>query len=73
MNAVFCIRYNTIETKEVARIGYNRFLFPHEYSGEERGALPQGIHLSKFYTYDRVVLHVKLGLFLHLRLSYVFL
>jgi hypothetical protein len=45
MNAVFCIRYNTIETKEVARIGYNRFLFPHEYSSEERGALPQGIHL----------------------------
>jgi len=27
MNAVFCIRYNTIETKEVARIGYSRF-FP---------------------------------------------
>jgi hypothetical protein len=24
------IRYNTIETKEAARIGYNRFLFPHE-------------------------------------------
>jgi hypothetical protein len=27
-----CIRYSTIETKEVARIGYNGFLFPHEYS-----------------------------------------
>jgi len=24
---------------------------------------------TKFYTYNRVVLHVKLGLFLHLRLS----
>jgi hypothetical protein len=23
-----------IETKEFARIGYNGFLFPHEYSGE---------------------------------------
>jgi hypothetical protein len=28
------IGYSTIETKEVARIGYNGFLFPHEYSGE---------------------------------------
>ena len=33
-----CIGYSTIETKEAARIGYNRFLFPHEYSGEGRGA-----------------------------------
>ena len=33
-----CIRYSTIETKETARIGYNGFLFPHEYSGEGRGA-----------------------------------
>jgi hypothetical protein len=33
-----CIRYSTIETKEFARIGYNGFLFPHEYSGEGRGA-----------------------------------
>ena len=32
-----CIRYSTIETIEVNRIGYNRFLFPHEYSGEGRG------------------------------------
>jgi hypothetical protein len=24
----------TIETKEAARIGYNGFRFPHEYSGE---------------------------------------
>jgi hypothetical protein len=31
-----CMRYSTIETKEMARIGYNRFLFPHEYSGESR-------------------------------------
>jgi hypothetical protein len=28
----------TIESKEAARIGYNRFLFPHEYSDEGRGA-----------------------------------
>ena len=32
------IGYSTIETKEAARIGYNGFLFPHEYSGEGRGA-----------------------------------
>ena len=25
--------YSTIETKEAARIGYNEFPFPHEYSG----------------------------------------
>ena len=33
-----CIGYSTIETKEASRIGYNGFLFPHEYSGEDRGA-----------------------------------
>jgi hypothetical protein len=33
-----CIGYSTIETKEAAHIGYNGFLFPHEYSGEGRGA-----------------------------------
>ena len=33
------IRYNTIETKEAARIGYNRFLFPHEYSDDGLGAM----------------------------------
>ena len=32
-----CIRYTAIETKEAARVAYNRFLFPHEYSGEGRG------------------------------------
>jgi len=37
-NNGICTRYSTIETKEAARIGYNRFLFPHEYSGEGRGA-----------------------------------
>jgi hypothetical protein len=31
------IGYSTIETKEAARIGYNGFLFQHEYSGEGRG------------------------------------
>jgi hypothetical protein len=30
------IGYSTIETKEAARIGYNGFLFQHEYSGEGR-------------------------------------
>ena len=33
---ITCIRYSTIETKEAARIGYNGFLFQHEYSGEGR-------------------------------------
>jgi hypothetical protein len=28
------VRYIIIERKEFARIGYNGFLFPHEYSGE---------------------------------------
>ena len=28
------VRYIIIETKEFVRIGYNGFLFPHEYSGE---------------------------------------
>jgi hypothetical protein len=32
------ITYSAIETKEAARIGYNGFLFPHDYSGEGRGA-----------------------------------
>ena len=32
------IWYSTIETKEAARIGYSGFLFPHEFSGEGRGA-----------------------------------
>jgi hypothetical protein len=32
------VKYITIETKEVARIGYNGFVFPHEYSCEDRGA-----------------------------------
>jgi hypothetical protein len=32
------VRYTIIETKEFARIGYSGFLFPHEYSGEGRGA-----------------------------------
>jgi hypothetical protein len=30
---VTSIGYSTIETKEVARIGYNGFLFPHEGRG----------------------------------------
>ena len=37
-HAPLSIGYSTIETKEVARIGYNGFLFPHEYSDEGRGA-----------------------------------
>jgi hypothetical protein len=32
------VRYITVETKEVAHIAYNRFLFLHEYSGEGQGA-----------------------------------
>jgi hypothetical protein len=35
---VTSIGYSTIETKEADRIGYNWFLFQHEYSGEGRGA-----------------------------------
>ena len=36
-----CIGYSTIETKEADRIGYNGFLFPHEYSGEGRDTSPE--------------------------------
>jgi hypothetical protein len=32
------VRYITIETNEVARIGYNGFLFPRSYSGEGLGS-----------------------------------
>jgi hypothetical protein len=32
------ITYSAIETKEVARIGYNGILFPHLYSGDGLGA-----------------------------------
>ena len=42
-----CITCSTIETKEVARIGYNGFLFPHSYSGDGLGAY--GIY---FYTFN---------------------
>ena len=31
-NIILQLRYITIETKEVARIEYNMFLFPHSYS-----------------------------------------
>ena len=43
------IGYSTIETKEVVRIGYNGFLFPHEYSGEGRGA---DMHLSYYQMFS---------------------
>ena len=39
-------RYIIIETKAFARIGYNRFLFPHSYSGDGLGATHLGLHLS---------------------------
>jgi len=34
MKSGIFIRYSTIETKEAALIGYNWFLFPHEFSGD---------------------------------------
>ena len=43
MKSGIFIRYSTIETKEAARIGYNWFLFPHEFSGD---AQHQCLHLS---------------------------
>jgi hypothetical protein len=36
-NIIVQVRYIIIETKEVARIGYNGFLFPHSYSGDGLG------------------------------------
>ena len=41
-----CIGYIIIETKEASRIGNNGFLFPHDHSGEGRGAYHQYRHLS---------------------------
>ena len=38
--------YINIETKEVVRIGYNGFLFPHSYSGEGIGSTHLGFHMS---------------------------
>jgi hypothetical protein len=40
------VRYIIIETKEIARIGYNWFLFLHSYSGNGIGATHLGLHLS---------------------------
>ncbi len=37
ITVIICIAYSTIETIEVARIGYNEF-FPHQYSAEVLGA-----------------------------------
>ena len=44
---MYCkVRYIIIETKEFARIGYNRFLFQHSYSGDGLGTMHLGRHLS---------------------------
>ena len=40
------VRYIIIETKELARIGYNGLLFPHSYSGDGLGGTHIGLHLS---------------------------
>ena len=40
------VRYIIIETKEVARNGYNGYLFPHSYSGDGLGATHLGLPLS---------------------------
>ena len=42
------VRYIIIETKELARIGYNGLLFPHSYSGDGLGAMHLGFHLSTY-------------------------
>ena len=50
------IRYNTIETKEAARIGYNGFLFSHEYSGEGRGGGKNATsNTGKFFCFNSTV------------------
>jgi hypothetical protein len=43
---IILVRYITIETKEVACIGYNGFLFLHSYSVEGIGAM----HLTSAFT-----------------------
>jgi hypothetical protein len=42
------VRYIIIETKEATRIGYNGFLFPHSYSGDDLDATHLGLHLRCF-------------------------
>ena len=39
------VRYIIIETKAVARIGYNGFLFPHSYSGDGLDGTHLCLHL----------------------------
>ena len=47
--------YDTLllEEKEVVRIGYNGFLFPHEYSGEYREATNTNFIIFVFTRYPR--------------------
>ena len=52
------VRYITIETNEVARIGYNGFLFPRSYSGEGLGSdlqLSTNAEKETCYTADSFV------------------
>ena len=57
-----CIIYSTIETKEVARNGYNGFPFPHEYWCEDRA--PFTLHLNTHAEKEtRYIQYVQLLLF----------
>ena len=49
------VRYIIIETKEIARIGYNGFLFLHSYSGNGIGATHLGLHLSTHAEKETVI------------------
>jgi hypothetical protein len=45
---------STIATKEATRIGYNGFLFPHEYSGEGRGTNAE--KETRYIQYGKILL-----------------
>jgi len=49
------VRYITIETKEAAHIGYNRFLFPHSYSGDGLGAVSYACIIDHVCLYLTIV------------------
>ena len=44
-------RYIIIETKEVARIGYNGFLFPHSYECRKRNRYIQYVCFNSTVSY----------------------
>jgi hypothetical protein len=51
-------KLDTIETKEVIRIWYDGFLFPHEYSGEGQGAQINPLYSIRAASFVSIVLYL---------------